>query len=127
VDLAAELAELPLDRGVDVFVLRLDRALLRNPDERGARRFELVAGQEPGRVEPLGMERGGLAVVREQLGVVGVQERLDLRREARGGARRPERHTVARLRLSAATSSVSSDAIRMNPSAASCGNVSPSA
>ena len=76
-------------------------------------------------MQALGVRPRRLDVVEEELRVVGAQERLDLRREPRSDAAGPERHACASLRSRAAASSTSSAAIRMKPSDASCGNVSP--
>ena len=86
---------------------------------------KLAVGEQSGGVQPAGVHSGSSAVVREQVGVVGGEELCDLGRELFADAFGPERHvwTVARSR--AASKSVSSAAMRMNPSAASCGNVSP--
>ena len=86
---------------------------------RAPRRSASPAASEPPRVDPRPLD-----VVGEELGVVGLDELPDLGRELALDASRPERHTrTARAR--AAASSASSDASRMNPSAASCGKVSP--
>ena len=86
---------------------------------------ELVVVEQAGRVQPPRVHGGRLAVVGEQLGVVGGQELGHLGRELAADASGPERHVVSAARSSAASSSVSSEAMRMKPSAASCGNVSP--
>ena len=65
------------------------------------------------------------AVVRQQLGVVGAQERGRRRVERAPDPPRPEAHAFVFARLRAAASSTSSDAILTKPSAAACGNVSP--
>ena len=70
-----------------------------------------------------------LAVVRQELGVVDAQEAPHVGVESALDPACPRRHTcdyalLARA-LSRRASSVSSDEIRMKPSAASCGNVSP--
>ena len=79
-----------------------------------------AAGSEPARV--LGR---GLAVVREELGVVGAEELPHLGVELLPDPPLPGRHAVILARFRAACSSVSSEEIAMNPSAASWGNVSP--
>ena len=53
---------------------------------------ELVVDEQAGRVQPLGVLEGRLAVVREQLGVVGVEERPDRGVERAADPARPERH-----------------------------------
>ena len=71
------------------------------------------------------MEPRPLDVVVEELGVVRTQELLDLGSKLGLDPARPERHAGVSLRSRAAASSTSSAAIRMKPSDASCGNVSP--
>ena len=73
------------------------------------------------------MDERRLAVVRQELGVVGAQELPDLGRERRRRRVRADQRVTPPLAsaLRAAASSVSSAAIWMKPSAASCGNVSP--
>ncbi len=75
VDLAADVAEQPLDRGVHVLV-RLEVAvrILRDLGEAGLRLVELLLGQQPGRGESSRVLGRRLAVVRQQLGVVDAQE-----------------------------------------------------
>ena len=72
---------------------------------------------------------GRLAVVREELGVVDAQEPPDVRVESAldppGPGRHPADYALVAERSRAAWSSVSRAEIRMKPSAASCGNVSP--
>ena len=127
VDLAADLAELPLDRAVDVLVAGVDGSLARDPGERLFRRDELGIAQQSGRMQPPRVDERRAAVVRQELRVVAPQEVSNLRRERRRHPPRPERHAgvAAGLRSRAAASSVSSAEMRTNPEAASCGNVSP--
>jgi len=70
-----------------------------------------------------------LAVVRQELRVIGAKELPDFRIEASLDPAGPGRHAADYARLvarpRAACNSVSSEEILMNPSAASCGNVSP--
>ena len=75
-------------------------------------------------MQPVGLQPGALHVVREELGVVGLDELPDRRVELSLDASLPERQTRTALALAAA-SSASSDESLMKPSAASCGNVSP--
>ncbi len=67
----------------------------------------------------------GLAVVGEKLQVVGAEKLPYLRIQILAYPPLPGRHTVILARFRAACSSVSSEEILMNPSAASCGKVSP--
>ena len=85
----------------------------------------LRVGEQPGRVQPARVDERRLAVVREQLAVVGAQEAGDLGGQVGLDAGRPERHTAAPFRSRAAASSASSAAIWTKPSAASCGKISP--
>ena len=123
VDLPPDLAEQALDRGVHVLVGLLDHRRV----ERGEPRLdlrELLRLEDPGDGEPPRVQPRALDVVREQLGVGRLDELPDLGSELGVDAPGPERHTGT-LRARAAASSASSEASRMNPSAASCGNVSP--
>ena len=126
VDLAPDLAELPLDRGVDVLV-RLEVAVrvLRDLGEARLGLVELLVGQQTGGREPSCVLGGRLAVVRQELGVVGAQEPPHVGIESALDPPCPGGHTSIFARSRAACNSVSSDEIRMKPSAASCGNVSP--
>ena len=90
VDLAPDIAELALDRAVHVLVGRLD--LLDRRQLRG-RVGELVVVEDAGRVQALRVQERRLEVVREQLGVVGVQERPDRGIELGPDASRPEGHS----------------------------------
>ena len=85
---------------------------------------ELLGGEQPGDGEPPRMQRRALDVVGEELRVVRLDELPD-----RGGElalTRPAQSVKPRTaRARAAASSASSEASRMKPSAASCGNVSP--
>ncbi len=129
-DLASDLAENALDGRVDVLVVGLEIAG-HHRREGGGHLRELVVVEDAGGVQALGMAAGGGEVVGEELGVVGFQKRPDLGSQAIAHPARPERHAgewegaAAVARCRAAVSSVSSDASRTNPSAASCGNVSP--
>jgi hypothetical protein len=89
-DLEADVAELPLDRAVHVLVRRLQ--LLDRRELCGNFR-ELVVVEDPGGVQAVRVHECRLEVVRQQLGVVGAQERPDLGRERRLDAARPERHS----------------------------------
>ena len=125
-DLRSDLAEPAFDQRMDVLVVgRADRLVAQLRETR-AHLVELVVAQEARPVEPLGVDEGGVAVVRQELEVVPAEEAPDLRsRLTAAGAARPESHTASRFRALAAASSVSSAAIWMKPSAAWCGNVSP--
>ena len=82
--------------------------------------------RRPASPQALRVDGRGLAVVRQELVVVGAQKLPDRRVQVRAARpARPEGHARARARPRAAASSVSSAAMRMNPSAASCGKVSP--
>ena len=76
-DLPADVAEQPLDRGVDVLVLGtlVAPSTAASSASRVLRLRELGVVEQPGGVEPARVQRGRLAVVREQLGVVRAQER----------------------------------------------------
>jgi hypothetical protein len=124
VDLPAHFAELPLDRRVDVLVFLGDRWQVERRQHLVYLR-ELIVVEQPGRVQPPRMETRPLAVVGEQLRVVRAEEVPDLGRELNLDPPRPERHPTATFLARAAASSASSEASRMNPSAASCGKVSP--
>ena len=89
-DLAADLAELGLDVRVHVLRRRIDRV---EPRQRLAHLGELRVVEDPGGVQPLGVQQRALDVVRQQLRVVGLQEVPHLRRELRADASRPERHS----------------------------------
>ena len=125
VDLPADLAEQALDRGVDVLVLRLDPAAGRNLGQPRLDLRELGVVEQPGPVQPPRVHRRRLAVVREQLAVVGSQEGRDGGIERAPDPAAPEAHASDFALSRAAASSTSSDAILMKPSAAECGNVSP--
>ena len=126
VDLAADVAEQPLDRGVDVLVgLEVPVRVVRDLGEPPLDLVELLGGQEPGLEQPLRVLTRRLAVVREQRGVVRAQELPHVRVEARLDPRLPSGHAWILARTRAACNSVSSEEILMKPSAASCGKVSP--
>ncbi len=76
-------------------------------------------------MQPAGVDEGRLAVVGQELGVVGAEEARDLGSEVGLDPRGPERQTAAPFRSRAAASSASSAAIWTKPSAAACGKVSP--
>ena len=120
--LPADRAELPLDRGMDVLVLGPAR---RDAREAGLDLRELLDGEHTRGLQPARVLRRRLHVIGEQLLVVRAQELPDGRRETALDPAAPERHTAACLRFRAAASSPSSPAILMKPSDASCGNVSP--
>ncbi len=120
-DLSPRLAEASLDQGVYVLVARLVLEALQDSLRLG----QLVVVEDARRVQAGSMHGRRPAVVREQLGIGDGEEVAHLRRELRADPARPERHAVATSRSRAARSSVSSAAMRMNPSAASCGKVSP--
>ena len=124
-DLPADVAEQTLDRRMDVLVLRLDPAARRDLDEARLGLGQLVVVEQPRGVQAACVHGRCLAVVRQQLGVVGAQERGHGRVERTPDPARPERHTFVVARLRAAASSTSSDAILTKPSAAAWGNVSP--
>ena len=91
VDLAADVAELALDRRVHVLVALVDlldrRELLRHLGE-------LCVVEDPGRVQALRVQERALQVVGEQLRVVGVEEVPDLGRELAADAAGPQLHSV---------------------------------
>ena len=123
VDLPPDLAQTPLDRRMDVLVGVRDHGRIeRSEDLVGFGEF--VVGEDPGCVQASRVHTRRRAVVGQQLRVVRAEERPHLGREADLDPACPERHT-ATLRARAAASSASSEASRMKPSAASCGNVSP--
>ena len=124
-DLPADVAEQPLDGGVDILVVRLDPTADGDLGEPRLRLRELLVVEQAGSVQPPRVERRRLAVVRQQLGVVGLQEGRDRGVERPRDAASPEAHTSDVARCRAAASSTSSAAILMKPSAAACGNVSP--
>ena len=95
VDLPPDVAELTLDRAVDVLVLgqvpgRVERDLGETLLDLG----ELVVREQAGAVQPPGVLEARLAVVRQELGVVRVEEGPDRRVERAADAARPERHVV---------------------------------
>ena len=104
VDLAADLAELPLDRAVHVLVLfEVGRGILRDPGETCLDLAELVVRQEPGRVEALGVQSARLTVVGEQLEIVGVEELPYGVIDRALDPARPHRHAVDSRRSDAVT------------------------
>ncbi len=124
VDLAADLAERPLERRMDVLVGSVVDALSGDPLECRLHLGELGVAQEPRLPEASRVRRGRLAVIREQLSVFGAQEVPHLQRELRSDPSGPERHATS-TRSRAATSCVSSAVIPMKPLAAWWGKVSP--
>ena len=74
-DLAADLAEQPFDRRMDVLVIGLDPTPGGDLRESTLRLRELGIVQDPGRMQPARVDRSRLAVVRQQLRVVGAQKR----------------------------------------------------
>ena len=125
-DLPPDLAEQPLDRAVDVLVLGTQGARVGgNLDQPRLGVGELSVVQQSRRVQPPRMDGGRLAVVGQELRVVGAEERAHGRVERAADAPAPERHASVFARARAAASSTSKEEILMNPSAAACGNVSP--
>jgi hypothetical protein len=112
VDLPPHGPEQALERGVDVLVPGQEpRPLLPDVPEPRLHLLQLGGVEQPRLPEPARVHQRRLAVVREQLGVVGPQELGDLRRKRALDTRRPQRHTAAPLRPRAAASSASSAAI----------------
>jgi len=124
VDLAADRAEKPLDRGMNILVVRLGPSFHGDPVEGGLDIGELGIGEQTAFMQAARMNTRRQAVVREQLGVVGAQEVPDRLRDLGIHSSGPEGHATWTC-FRSATSSVSSAVIPMKPSAASCGNVSP--
>ena len=124
-DLSPYLAEQPLDRGVDVLVLALDPTAGRDLRQTGLGVGQLGVVEQACCVKPPRVDRRCLAVVRQQLSVVGTKERAHRRVERAADTPAPEGHALIFARARAAASSTSSEEILMNPSAAACGNVSP--
>ena len=91
VDLAAERPEQALDRGVDVLVGLLDDAVGGDRAQRQPHVVELLGREDARGREPLGMERRRLAVVRQELRVVGAEELPDGWMRARRRLSRPTR------------------------------------
>ena len=125
-DLSSDVAEKALDSRMHVLV-RLEVALraLGNLGEATLDLVQLVGAQQARVCKPSCMLGRRLAVVGQKLRVVRAEKLPHLRVELLPDPPFPGRHTVILARFRAACSSVSSDEIRMNPSAASCGNVSP--
>ena len=100
VDLLTERPEEPLDRRMDVLVGLEDRGRVeRDLGEAPLHLGELVRVQEPGAVQPAGVLRGRLAVVRQELGVVRAQEIPHGGVQRATDAARPERHgPILRIR-----------------------------
>ena len=125
VDLPPDLAEQPLDRRVHVLVLVREHVVRPDPGQGLLGLGELLVGEQA-------RPRAAASRVRS----VPPRSRTEAARVVvRAGTPRPRararprpgrpRASYATLRARAAASSVSSEASRMNPSAASCGNVSP--
>ncbi len=89
VDLPPDLAELGLEERVHVFGSGVDRV---EPAERLTHLGELAIVEDSRGVEPLGVQQRALHVVRQELGVVGLEELPHLGRERRADPSRPERH-----------------------------------
>src|SRR5262245_61402901 len=125
-DLAADVPEQALDRRVHILVgLEVRLGVLRDLRKTRLDLVELLVRQEPRRRKSASVLRGRLAVVRQELRVVDAQEAPHVGVEGTLDPPCPGRHTSILARSRAACNSVSSDEIRMKPSAASCGNVSP--
>ena len=125
-DLAADVPEETLDRGVDVLVrLEIAVGVLGNLGESRLGLVELLFGQQPGGGQAARVLGRRLAVVRQELRVVDAQEAPYVGVEGGLDPALPCRHTSIFARSRAACNSVSSEEMRMNPSAASCGKVSP--
>ena len=103
--------------------------ILRDLGEARLGLVELLVGQQARRGKAARVLGSRLAVVRQELGVVDAQEAPHVGVERALDPSRPRRHAgdyaLLAARALAAWSSVSSDEMRMKPSAASCGNVSP--
>ena len=85
-----------------------------------------ASAQQSGRVQPGRVDERRGDVVGRSSRVVGLEEVPRIRVQPALDPARPERHgTATSLRSRAAASSVSIAARRMKPSAAACGNVSP--
>ncbi len=93
VDLPADRAEQPLDGGVHVLVLaEVGGALLGDRREPRLDVGQLAVVEDADRVQPLRMHGGRCAVVRQQLVVLGAEERVHVGIERDAGAGGPERH-----------------------------------
>ena len=88
-DLPPDLAELRLDERVHVFGRGVDRV---ETAECLLYLRELAVVEDSRSMQALGMQERALHVVRQQLGVVGLQELPHLGRELRAHPSRPERH-----------------------------------
>ena len=94
-DLPPDLAELPLDRAVDVLVLReIPGRVERDRGEAFLDVGQLVVREQARAVQPPGVLEARLAVVGEELGVVRVEKGPDRGVERAADAARPERHGV---------------------------------
>ncbi len=94
-DLPPDVAELTLDRAVDVLVLgEIPGRVERDLGEAFLDLGQLVVRQQAGAVQPPGVLEARLAVVGEKLGVVRVEKGPDRRIERAADAARPERHVV---------------------------------
>src|SRR6266545_7126452 len=124
-DLPSHLAELTLDRGVDIFLARGNLAFGCDFRELDFDFGEFLVTEQPCRNKSPPVIESGRTVVREELRVVGAEEHPDLGGELAADASRPQRHTTdAAFRSRAAASSTSIAASLRKPSAASCGNAS---
>ena len=95
VDLPADRAEQSLDGGVDVLVLaEVGGALLGDRGEPGLDVGQLAVVEDADRVQPLRMHGGRRTVVRQQLVVLGAEERIHVGIERDAGAGGPQRHAV---------------------------------
>ena len=115
---------------MDVLVrVEVARRVLRDLGEASLDLVQLLSREQPRGGQATRVLSGRLAVVRQELRVIGAEELPDLSVECSLDPSRPRGHAgdYARLvaRARAACNSVSSEEIRMKPSAASCGNVSP--
>ena len=129
-DLAANVSQKSLDRRVDVFVrVEVRLGILRDLGKTRFRLVELLVRQQAGCSEPSSVLGRRLAVVRQKLSVVDAEEAPHIGVERTLDPASPCRHArdyaLLAARARAACSSVSSEEMRMKPSAASCGNVSP--
>ena len=125
-DLAADLAEEALDRRMHVLVgVEIHLRGLSDLRQPTLEFVELRGAQQAGVGQAASVLGRGLAVVGEELRVVGAEELPHLGVELLPDPPLPGRHAVIFARFRAACSSVSSEEIAMNPSAASWGNVSP--
>ena len=108
-DLPPDIAELTLDRAVDILVLgQIPGRVERDLGEALLDLGQLVIRQQAGAVQPPGVLEARLAVVGQKLGVIRVEKGPDRRIERAADAARPERHVAtpsARYEASSACSS----------------------